>query len=231
MAGFEAFERQLKLAADGLTGEALNDRLAAFAKSELKRVISSGEGSTTYTRYVNGREGAPEESVIAPGPILYVFANWPLIVRAALAELGKRVPKRTGRYASGFVVLADGKPVQSYADIGPRQEVTIFNVRPYTRKIEVGANGPGKHHYRRAVSALRRRFGTESILIRTQFVKLTAGIHPDVPYVLKGAQRIRLAKQSRQSSAFRAGRAYLASRKDLKAGELLTYPAVVMRFG
>ena len=207
MARFETFDRDIKVATAGLTDEAISKKLAAFARAELAKAISSGKASTTYEKYVNARRGAPEEAVVPPGPILYVFTNWPLVVRTALAELVKRSPKRTGRYAAGFMVLANGMPVRDYSKIKSDDVVTIFNVRPYTRKIEVGANGTGRRHVDLAKRALSRRF-KEGFVFETRFLDMRAGLHPEVPYRVKRSQ----------------GR-----RKDRQAGMPITYPAIVMR--
>ena len=206
MAGFEAFDRDLRLATADLEPEAINAALASFAKEELRKVIASGEGSSTYERYVNGRKGAAEETVQAPGPILYEFTNWPLIVRTALSELAKRAPVKSGRYAAGFVVLAGGMPVKSFADIDPGAEVIIFNVRPYTRKIEVGANGGGRKHFDGARQALNARF-RGAFSVQLQFLNMRAGIHPDVPYRLHQAQGRRRGRQS---------------------GDVISYPALII---
>lgn len=232
MAGFETFERDLKVATAGLSEPEIARKLARFARSELAREIRSGRASPTYETYVNGRRGAAEESVVPPGPILYVFTNWPLIIRAAIAELVKRVPKRSGRYAGGFVVLANGAVSRDHAQIPPDAEVTVFNTRPYTRRMETGAQGGGKNHFRNARQALIRRFDRDgrTMRIEVKYITPPAGIHPDVPYVLRGRQRIAAAKADMRSAAFRAGRPRLAPRKALEAGQRLTYPALVMRF-
>lgn len=211
MADFESFERDLRFATKGLQPEAINRELAKFAKTELRRVIASGQASTTYERYVNGVKGAIEESVKAPGPILYEFVNWPLVIRAALAELQRRSPHRSGRYAGGFIVLANGAAAPDYSRIPIDAEVVIFNARPYTRKIEIGANKTGKRHVDGAKSALTTRFRDASkrdaFKFETRFLNIGAGIHPEVPYRLKNNQ----------------GR-----RKDRQAGGLLTYPSIVI---
>ena len=207
MAKFETFDRDIKLATEGLAPEAVNVALAKFARSQLRDVISSGQASTTYERYVNGRRGVDESSVIAPGPILYEFTNWPLVVRAAIAELVKRSPKRSGRYAAGFMVLANGAPVRNYSDIGPDAEVIIFNVRPYTRKIEVGANKSfGKKHFDASKRILNGRFRS-AFRFEVRFLDMPTGLHPLVPYSLKRSQ---------------------GKRKSRQAGNALSYPALVM---
>lgn len=205
--GFEFFERDLKLATAGLEPDAINKALAAFARQELRRVISTGEASSTYDKFVNGVQGAAEETVKAPGPILYQFVNWPAVIRFALEDLDKRVPKKSGRYAGGFMVLANQMPVRDYKDVPPGAEVTIINVRPYTRRMETGANKTGKRHFEATKNALARRY-KDVFLFDFKFLNVKAGLHPDVPYVLKRA----------------AGR-----RKDRQAGMPITYPALIIR--
>lgn len=204
--GFEFFERDLRLATAGLEPQEINRALAAFAKQELRGVISSGQASTNYERYVNGVQGAPEESVVAPGPIVYQFVNWPIVIREALDELRKRVPRKSGRYASGFLVLADQRPVAEYKSIPATAEVVIINVRPYTRKMEVGANGPGRRHFQNAKNALARRY-RDVFSFDVRFLNAKSGLHAGVPYILKRSQ----------------GR-----RKDRQAGMPITYPAIII---
>lgn len=211
VAGFQTFDRDLRLAIKDLQPKEVSRELARFARAELSKAIQSGEASTTYDRFVNGRKGAVEESVVAPGPIVYVFTNWPLVIRTAMVEFDKRVPKRSGRYASGFIVLAGGAPVRSFDAIKPEQEVIIFNVRPYTRKMEVGANRTGKRHFERTRQALQRRFGAggEGFSFQVKYLTIPAGIHPQVPYRLRRLNR----------------------RRDRSAGAVLNYPALVMNAG
>ncbi|HBF30858.1 hypothetical protein [Rhizobium sp.] len=221
------FERDLKLATAGLEPGAINAALAAFAKKELQRVISSGQASTTYERYVNGRSGAAEETVKAPGPIVYQFVNWPLLIRDAISELKTRVPVKSGRYAGGFMVIANQAVVRNYAAIPVNAEVIIINVRPYTRKMESGANKTGKRHFEATKNALASRFrGVFDVDFR--YLSVSGGLQNGVPYILKVGARARKAAQNNRSSAFRAGREALSVRKDRQAGMPITYPALII---
>jgi hypothetical protein len=65
---FAFLERELVIATQGLAPAQVNARLASYAKQELAKALAEG-ASQTYDRYVNGRIGAVEESVQAPGPI------------------------------------------------------------------------------------------------------------------------------------------------------------------
>lgn len=206
MAGFEAFERQLVLATKGMTVEASNAALAKFARQELAKAIAGG-APDNYTKYVNGREGAAEESVQSPGPILYVFSNWKLVIDAAMTELMKRSPRRSGRYMASFIVLANQRVISDYGSISPDAEVIIVNAQPYTRRIEVGANkSKGRRHFDLSKVALNTRF-REAFRFETKFLDIKAGVHPLIPYRLKRSQ----------------GR-----RKDRQAGMPISYPAIVI---
>src|SRR4051812_26651390 len=132
--GFEFFERELRVATAGVEPAAINAMLARYAKEELARALAEG-ASPIYDRYVNGRRGAVEESVQAPGPIVYVFTNWPLIINTALEELRKRAPRKSGRFASSFIVLANQNLVTDYRAIPADAEVIITNTQPYVRRI------------------------------------------------------------------------------------------------
>jgi hypothetical protein len=205
MAGFDFFDRQLQLATADLEPAAINAALAKFARQEVAKAIAGG-ASPVYDRFVNGREGLPEDAVHAPGPIVYEFINWPLIVGTALEELRRRVPSRSGRYAASFMVLANQAPVADFRSIPAEAEVIVFNTQPYTRKIEVGANKTGKKHFDLTRASLSRRFGA-AFKFETRFLNIKTGVAPGVPYILKRSR---------------------TRRKDRAAGQALTYPAIVI---
>lgn len=228
MAGFQFFERGLKLATAGMEPEAIEKALAAFAKQELKRVIGEGIASPTYERYVNGVHNAPEEAVKAPGPIVYEFVNWPLIVTTVLAELQKRSPRRSGRFASSFIVIAGGAVVSNFSAIPAAAEVIITNFQPYIRKVEGGLSGVKRRRvFDGTKSSMAYRY-RDSFSFETRFLNIGGGVHPAMPYILKGGTPLRAAAQNNRSSAFRAGRATLSRRKDREAGMPITYPSIVI---
>ncbi|EHK56903.1 hypothetical protein [Allomesorhizobium alhagi] len=205
MAGFEAFERDLRIATAGLEPEAISKELARFARAELAKAIAAG-ASPQYERYVNGRAGAPEESVVAPGPIVYEFTNWPLIINAALAELQKRAPRKSGRFASSFIVIAGGAVVADFKSIPAEGEVIITNFSPTVRKVETGRLGiPRRRLFDGTKNVLARRFGAVA-RFETRFLDIKSGVHAMIPYRLK-----------------RSG-----ARKDRLAGMPITYPAIIV---
>jgi len=233
MARFETFDRDIKVATAGLSQEAISAELALFAKTELAKVIKSGEGNANYTRFVGGIEGAPEESVDAPGPIIYQFAWWQEVIVSALGLLVANSPKRSGRYANSFVVLASQQVIHSFDEIPAGAEVIIFNAQPYTRKIEVGAMQMSvpPRHFDRATTALRRKFGANGAFrFASRFLDIKNGVHPLVPYVLKGdyAARYNAQRRSLRAGAAIPGHARLRRRKDMDVGQPITYPSIVI---
>lgn len=207
----ETFERDIKLATTGLDPSSIAAELARFARAELAGAISRGEASASYERYVNGVKDASEDSVIPPGPIVYVFGYWSDIITVALEELRRRVPIRSGRYAGGFIVLADGQPARNIADISPNAEVVILNRQPYTRKMEVGGNGTGRKHFELAGRSVNRQFRGTAVC-QVLFLDVTAGLEAGVPYILRGTRR----------------RTTRRVRKDRQPGQPITYPALVL---
>lgn len=224
--GFESFDRQLTFATAGIEPENIAKELAKFARAELAKAIAAG-ASPQYERFVNNRPGLPEEAVTVPGSILYVFTNWPLVINAAIAELQKRSPRRSGRFASSFIVIANQHLTTDYSSIPAAAEVIITNFQPYVRRLEAGKRLGQKRIFDTSKNAMSRRFG-DLFRFETRYLNIGAGVHPMIPYILKGDGQLQAAAQNNRSSAFRAGRATLARRKDTAAGQALTYPSIVI---
>ncbi|WP_245492247.1 hypothetical protein [Mesorhizobium sp. M4A.F.Ca.ET.020.02.1.1] len=217
---FETFERDLRLATTGLQPAEINKRLAAFARGQLAEVIASGEGSKNYDRFVNGRQGAPEETVQVPGAILYAFNWWAEFIDTAKAELDRQAPRKTGRYARAFIVISGNKLVTDYHGIPSGAEVIITNFEPYVRRVEAQ-----EKVFAAARSALSRRFGN-SFRVEIRFLSIAAGVHPSIPYVLKGAYAARRNARRANPANFRGQQ--LPRRKDQEPGQPITYPALII---
>lgn len=232
---FGFFERGLALAVEDLQPERINAALARYAKDCLAEVIDRGEASPVFERYVGGRKGAPEESVKVPETIRYEFVYWDLVIREAIQALQNQVPRRTGRYAESFVVTVGGHLVTDYKSIAPDAEVVIFNVQPYTRKMQAGAlrtrSGAvvGARHFHLARSAFNRRFGG-AFEAEVKFLNIAGGVAPDVPYIIKGEYARRRAARiadPKESERKFPGKKFWR-RKDMEAGQPITYPAMII---
>lgn len=213
MATFAQFDQEIRMASAGFGPEDINRALAEFARAELRKVQLAG-ASRSYQLYVNGRPASSEYEVIAPGPIVYQFSLWSEIVAFAIAELQRRSPVRSGRFRNSFIVLVDGKLFDPASDVPATSEVIITNFQPYIRKAEAGLLGTKRFAiFDGTKRALARRFGNEGrasfgYLFETKWLSIGAGVHPNIPYILKRSQ----------------GR-----RKDRQAGMPITYPAVIMK--
>ena len=208
MASSLAFlDRQMTVAMAGLDDAAMRKQLAMFAKQSVAEVIGSGRAPAQYERVVNGRVGATEESVQLPGPIVYRFNNFAVAVRFALAELQRRAPRRSGRYATSFEVLVNQRPTADFSNIPDDAEVIIVNRQPYTRKLETADAGWRAARYFNPVkNTLNSRF-RDVFQVQVVFLNMPAGILPGVPYILKRSS-------GRQKSS--------------AAGQPITYPALVI---
>ena len=204
--------RDVELATAGISPENISRELAKFARSELAAVIANGEASTIYTKYVNGRESAEEETVQAPGPIIYNFSYWEPIIKFALAELDKRSPVKTGRYKSSHRVMLGSQFVEPTTQISAGESVTVVNTQPYSRKIEVGhmkMSVPEKV-YQDVMRKVRSQFGG-AISVQFKMILIPNG------YTLKGRFRKGYKPGARKKLA-----------RDTAAGARMTYPSLEM---
>jgi hypothetical protein len=202
----------IRLATKSIEPEAIAAELADFARTELAGSISSGEGSKLYQRFVNGREGAAEETVVPPGPIVYQFSWWPEIITFALEALVARSPEKSGRYKrSWFAMLAETRLV-SFDDLPINAEVTLTNDQPYSRKIETGHMQMSVPHgvVEDVRQMVQRQYGA-LIMAQKKMILLQGG------YILKG----HFTKGIRQFSRKKLQR-------DTQAGQPVTYPALVL---
>lgn len=184
MASAAVFARSLAVFADRtLSPEAQSRRLAEVAKRERDRLIAEGRASRSYRRFVDGREGAAEESV-GPAPsgrIVYRFNHLGAVGMFALSFLKHRSPPSSGKparpsqgkhgsYREGSFIGVNGRafPAASFnPDLVPAgAELVIYNVNAYSRKVDVQLVGGQPLHFAvpaglfdDAVKAIRARYG------------------------------------------------------------------------
>lgn len=139
--------------------------LIGTAKREHGKVMVAEPQPNTFRRFVDGRQGAAEETVKPHGVILYQYPRLDEVARYALRvlfDLSPVGPPEDGHYRDRHTVYVGGKPVASLKGFsGP--EIIVSNPLPYARKIEVGGmkmRVPGTDMvYQRAVRKVRARFG------------------------------------------------------------------------
>lgn len=177
MATASSLERQLRVTGQGLSKREIGALMARVAKSALQEAINAGEASPQYTRVVNGRVGASEESVEPPGPIVYLFNTLNEAAVYALAFVEARSPVRSGRFKRAWFVMVNGNPWNVGAKPIPDDaEVIVTNDVPYARRIEVGhmklSVPPGIVESAR--QAVQRKFG-DSVKAQRRFIELSGG--------------------------------------------------------
>lgn len=200
--------RRVRVFADRtLSDAALSANLARIAVEKRTEVIARGDAPPSYTTYVDGRRGAPEASVRPDGAILYRFNLLGLAAAFAVSFCMTRSPVRSGRFRKSWAVVVDGRPwTADLNDIPGGSEVMVVNPQPYARKIESGAMKmsvpPGIVESARL--ATRRRY--PNLSVDTRYVNIPAGALLPAPWILR-----------------RNG-----GRKDRRAGQPVTYPALIL---
>jgi hypothetical protein len=216
----EAIEAQLKLCVNGLSGPEASALLAYFMQETLAAAIKSGEASERYTRVVNGIVGAPEKAVKLPGPIVYIF-DWLDDVRGYAMTLCRELTaKRSGELKASWIAVSGGKILAENEPPIVGAELVISNAAPYFRKYEAWGKGKTRKDGTAARMSLRLPDGvieTAKAQIMRRFGNL---VRVEIIYVvLPNAYKLR-----RNGTRARTGR----PRKDMKAGDSLTVPALVI---
>lgn len=162
MARAQSISESFKIAQQG-TLEETRKIIARVAKREHARVMETDPRPVSFTRFVDGRKGAPEETVKANGVITYLYPRLDIVAQTAMETLFDRSPVLSGEYRNAHTLFLNGVAVTNLRDWRPGDEVSISNPLPYARKIEVGSmkmRVPGSARvYQEAVSIVNRRFG------------------------------------------------------------------------
>jgi hypothetical protein len=137
MARYQSVAEQFRIAREGTLAQ-LQKVLVATAKREHGRVMATDPKPSTFQRFVDGHQGATEESVKPDGVIVYRYPRIEQVVQFAMEALFDLSPVLSGEYRSAHEVFVDGKPSASLKGWQSGQEVVIANRMPYARKIEVG---------------------------------------------------------------------------------------------
>jgi hypothetical protein len=203
VARLQDFERELTIATDGLGPKEIAKQLAAFAIESRGEAIASGEASADYETFVNGRAGAAESQVEPPGPIVYVFHYGSDVAQFTLEWARAASPVQSGAYRDSWFILVEGAQVSAEA-IPPGASFIVTNDQPYARKIAVGSMNLSvpPRIVERMRQAAMARYGN-SYRFNIRMITLQGG------YVLKGHRRGRRS-----------------TRKDTRAGAVMTYPAL-----
>jgi hypothetical protein len=123
-----------------LTPEARRKQLADMARQYLDEADEANRralGKTPMSKtFVDGREGAPLESVRADGVIVREYDLVLGVLAFIMAELRAISPVRSGRYQKSHTLFADGVEVPPNAPIPEAKDYVFLSDVEYARKIE-----------------------------------------------------------------------------------------------
>lgn len=224
--------RTTLMVSQATTGKQVQQFIAAEASARVGELIASGSASPIYRRFVNGSENAPNDTIRldGTGTISYLFSNMAEAVGFALDYAIKHSPRDSGAFIAKWYLLVDTVPFVSadLLSIKPGAEVTLTNNADYFRKIDVG--GMRMRVAPQIVEATRqavmRKF--PNITAVRRFITIPGG------YVLKGhAFRSGISydkklKGNQRSKYFQAFARKKTNRADSRAGQIMTYPALIM---
>jgi hypothetical protein len=145
------------------TVEATRKLLIRTAKAKNAEVMNRDPRPATFTRYVDGRQGASEDTVEATGTIVYRYPRLEMVAQFAMETLFDLSPVLSGDYRNSHTLFLDGVPVSDLNGWRQGDEISISNPLPYSRKIEVGKmkmRVPGTDQvYQQARKKVMSRYG------------------------------------------------------------------------
>lgn len=138
--------------------------LASFARENLAAAQEVNRSILGFVpphdTFVDGREGAPEETVKPSGEIVYEFHLMNEMFEWIGQLLLEHSPYLSGRYQDSFVFTADGDVVDPGTALPSAEEYAFTNTQPYARKIERGLSDQAPDGVFQVVAAMASaRFG------------------------------------------------------------------------
>jgi hypothetical protein len=153
-----------KHAQDGGKEVLLRVARQGHAKIMNDAVLRSG-AQPVWEAFANRPGNTNLDSVVLPGPIVYLYHYTTEVVEQAVLLLQRMSPVRSGLYAKSHTIWANGHRI-SQAPKRLVEEIIISNPVPYARKIEVGKTRSGRSFviqvpnriYERAAKILRAKY-------------------------------------------------------------------------
>lgn len=179
----DPIDRNIALAIrEGENPQERGRRLASYARGALKDAQEQNRQALGYVpdheTFVDGRKGAPLESVRPDGVIVFEFDLIEDMFAWIGAMLVQHSPVRSGRYSDSHVFLADGEEVEPGIAAPEADEYVFVNVQPYARKIERGLSPQAPDGVYEAVAAMAaRRFGNVAKIRFSYRSPLFGGVH------------------------------------------------------
>lgn len=157
----DPIDRDLKVMFNEMLGpQARSAMIAGFARQALveaeEQDLEALGHVPDHTVFVDGAEGASEDSVRPDGTIVYEFAIVSDLFSWISDQLTKASPVLSGRFSQSFKLFADGTEVDPNNVPPNAAEYVFLNSQPYARKIERGFSPQAPNGVFEAVAALAR---------------------------------------------------------------------------
>lgn len=140
----EQFRRALALFAEDLKGQARTVFLAEAAQQLFEETDRANaeilSRRVASMRLVDGRENAPLTSIKPGGAIVFRWSPMEIAADLAYAMILRASPVRSGEYRRHHIMLINGTEVAQGQKIGFGDRISITNLLPYARKIEMGSS-------------------------------------------------------------------------------------------
>lgn len=148
-AALQAFRRTVTVDWKSATEEQAKRHLINTARQGIQSLVNSQTidvgARPSVTVYANTPGNTNLESVVLPGPIVALFDHRAAIVKFALSALRAASPVVSGAYLDNHAIFLNGTKVDALpANLGPRDEIVITNLVPYSRRLEVGKTESGR---------------------------------------------------------------------------------------
>lgn len=161
----EPLDRDIQLIlSETLSPQARSAALAKFAGEEIDGALVHNTRvlghAPPYTVAVDGRVGAPLQSVKPEGVIAAEFEVFSNVLVWIDEQLQIHSPVKTGRYKKSHILYADGVETSPTVIATAADEYAFVNSQPYSRKIERGLSPQAPDGVYQAVAVLAQgRFG------------------------------------------------------------------------
>jgi len=177
--------------------------LAAYARQAIADAQEQNRQATghipPHETWVDGRKGAPLESVKPDGVIVTEFSLIDEVLEWIGDMLVKGSPVKTGRYSESHILFADGVEVDPGTALPEAEEYVYLNIQPYARKIERGLSPQAPDGVYEGVASMARSRFSNIASIKFSFRSYVDGGMMD--YIPTGTERDRTRNGRGQFSA------------------------------
>lgn len=157
----EVFDRSILVAMAGDQGGIARAAIARRHLAEVEEINRRSMGRIPdHETWVDGRHGAPLETVGPNGRIIFEFDLMSDVFEWIGEMLVRHSPVLDGDYQASHLFFADGLLVRPGRNLPAAEEYVFINAQPYARKIERGLSDQAPDGVYEAVATMaRQRFG------------------------------------------------------------------------